>query len=66
MLYDAVPYAAAAARGILLIAEALTQRMSGLTVTGRVKIGVVEDFAASRLIEILKGFRDRNPQIEMG
>ena len=46
------------AREILTLNEEVRQRISGQRMEGRVKLGVVEDFAATRLIGILKFFRD--------
>lgn len=53
------------AREILTLNEEACQRISGQRMEGRVKLGVVEDFAATRLIEILKSFRDQNPKVHL-
>ena len=34
-------------------------------IAGRVRFGVVEDFAATRLIDILRAFRDQNPKVDI-
>ncbi|MDP3799153.1 MAG: LysR substrate-binding domain-containing protein [Polaromonas sp.] len=53
------------AREILTLNEEARQRISGQRMEGRVKLGVVEDFAATRLIDILKSFRDQNPKVHL-
>ena len=53
------------AREILTLNEEARQRISGQRMEGRVKLGVVEDFAATRLIGILKFFRDQNPNVHL-
>lgn len=53
------------AREILTLNEEACQRISGQRMEGRVKLGVVEDFAATRLIDILKSFRDQNPKVHL-
>ncbi|MFC5523888.1 LysR substrate-binding domain-containing protein [Polaromonas jejuensis] len=53
------------AREILTLNEEACQRISGQHMEGRVKLGVVEDFAATRLIDILKSFRDQNPKVHL-
>ncbi len=53
------------AREILTLNEEACQRVSGQRMEGRVKLGVVEDFAATRLIDILKSFRDQNPKVHL-
>ncbi|SFJ87454.1 DNA-binding transcriptional regulator, LysR family [Bosea sp. OK403] len=56
-----VPYA----REILRLNSEIGKRLNGKTVEGRVRLGVVEDFAATRLIDILKAFRDQNPKVDI-
>lgn len=56
-----VPYA----REILTLNDEVRQRLAGQRVEGRVKLGVVEDFAATRLVDILKAFRDLNPRVDI-
>jgi DNA-binding transcriptional LysR family regulator len=53
------------AREILKLNEEAHKRISGQRMEGRVKLGVVEDFAATRLIDILKSFRDQNPKVHL-
>src|SRR6476469_2484699 len=53
------------AREILTLSDEVAKRFNGQTLEGRVRLGVVEDFAASRLIEILKAFRDQNPKVDI-
>lgn len=53
------------AREILTLNEEACRRISGQRMEGRVKLGVVEDFAATRLIDILKSFRDQNPKVHL-
>jgi len=56
-----VPYA----REILTLNDEVRQRICGQRMEGRVKLGVVEDFAATRLVDILKAFRDLNPRVQI-
>lgn len=56
-----LPYA----REILTLNDEARQRIGGQRMEGRVKLGVVEDFAATRLIDILKAFRDLNPRVQI-
>ncbi|WNJ90344.1 LysR substrate-binding domain-containing protein [Bosea sp. 685] len=56
-----VPYA----REILRLNSEIGKRLNGKTIEGRVRLGVVEDFAATRLIDILKAFRDQNPKVDI-
>ncbi len=56
-----LPYA----REIVTLADEAGKRLSGKTIRDRVRLGVVEDFAAGYLIEILRNFRDQNPDIEI-
>ncbi len=56
-----LPYA----REIVTLADEVGKRLSGKTIRDRVRLGVVEDFAAGYLIEILRNFRDQNPDIEI-
>lgn len=56
-----LPYA----REIVTLADEVGKRLSGKTICDRVRLGVVEDFAAGYLIEILRNFRDQNPDIEI-
>ncbi|MFC7460594.1 LysR substrate-binding domain-containing protein [Hydrogenophaga defluvii] len=53
------------AREILTLGDEARKRVSGQHMEGRVKLGVVEDFAATRLVEILKSFRDQNPKVQL-
>ncbi len=53
------------AREILTLSDEARKRVSGQHMEGRVKLGVVEDFAATRLIDILKSFRDQNPKVQL-
>ena len=55
-----LPYA----REIVTLNDEVGQRICGQRMEGRVKLGVVEDFAATRLVDILKAFRDLNPPVE--
>src|SRR4051794_35176541 len=56
-----IPYA----REILTLSDEIGKRLNGRQIEGRVRLGVVEDFAATRLIEILKAFRDQNPKVDI-
>jgi len=56
-----LPYA----REILTLNDEVRQRIGGQRMEGRVKLGVVEDFAATRLVDILKAFRDLNPRVQI-
>lgn len=56
-----MPYA----REILSLNDQAWQRLNGKEMEGRVRLGVVEDFAATRLIDILAAFRDQNPKVHM-
>jgi DNA-binding transcriptional LysR family regulator len=56
-----IPYA----REILTLNDQVGQRLNGKQVEGRVRLGVVEDFAATRLIDILAAFHDQNPKVHM-
>jgi DNA-binding transcriptional LysR family regulator len=56
-----LPYA----REILALNDEVHQRIQGQRIEGRVKLGVVEDFAATRLVDILKAFRDQNPRVQI-
>ncbi len=47
------------------LADEAGKRLSGKTIRDRVRLGVGEDFAAGHLIEILRNFRDQNPDIEI-
>jgi DNA-binding transcriptional LysR family regulator len=53
------------AREILTLNEEAGQRLGGKQMQGRVRLGVVEDFAATRLIDILAAFRDQNPKVHI-
>lgn len=53
------------AKEIVALGDEVGRRLTGKPVEGRVRLGVVEDFAASRLISILREFRDLNPKIEI-
>jgi DNA-binding transcriptional LysR family regulator len=53
------------AREILTLNDEIAKRLNGRVFEGRVRLGVVEDFAATRLIEILKAFRDQNPKVDI-
>lgn len=56
-----IPYA----REILALNDEAEQRLKGRQMEGRVRPGVVEDFAATRLIDILASFHDQNPKVDM-
>ncbi|MDQ0391616.1 LysR substrate-binding domain-containing protein [Labrys monachus] len=53
------------AREILSLNEEIGKRLQNSQIEGRVRLGVVEDFAATRLIHILKAFRDQNPKVDI-
>lgn len=53
------------AREITALNEEIGRRLSGTNGPGRVRLGVVEDFAATRLIDTLSAFRLQNPHVEM-
>jgi DNA-binding transcriptional LysR family regulator len=53
------------AREILTLGDEARKRVIGQHMEGRVKLGVVEDFAATRLVDILKSFRDQNPKVQL-
>jgi DNA-binding transcriptional LysR family regulator len=54
-----IPYA----REIITLNDEIARRLNGKVIEGRVRFGVVEDFAATRLIDILRAFRDQNPKV---
>ena len=54
-----VPYA----REILRLNDQIDWRFNSKHTEGRVRLGIVEDFAPTPLADILKMFRDRNPKI---
>jgi DNA-binding transcriptional LysR family regulator len=56
-----VPYA----REIMTLNDEVAKRLTGKPIEGRIRLGVVEDFAATRLIDILKAFRDQNPKVHI-
>ncbi len=56
-----IPYA----REIITLNDEIGRRLNGKVVEGRVRFGVVEDFAATRLIDILRAFRDQNPKVDI-
>lgn len=56
-----LPYA----REIVTLGDEAGKRLTGKTIRDRIRLGVVEDFAAGHLIEILRNFRDQNPDIEI-
>jgi DNA-binding transcriptional LysR family regulator len=53
------------AREIVILSDEVGRRLTGKVIEGRIRLGVVEDFAASRLIDILRDFRDQNPKVEI-
>lgn len=53
------------AHDILALSEEVGKRIGQQCLQGRVKLGVVEDFAATRLIDILKSFRAQNPKVHL-
>lgn len=53
------------ARGMVALSDEVGRRLNGKLIEGRIRLGVVEDFAASRLIHILRDFRDQNPKVEI-
>lgn len=53
------------ANDILALNEEVAKRIGQQCLQGRVKLGVVEDFAATRLIDILKSFREQNPKVHL-
>ncbi len=53
------------ANEILALNEEVGKRIGQQSIKGRVKLGVVEDFAATRLIDILRMFRLQNPQVQL-
>lgn len=53
------------ANDILTLNEEVGKRIGQQSLNGRVKLGVVEDFAATRLIDILKLFRMQNPKVQL-
>ena len=58
---ELIPYA----REIITLNDEVRRRLAGKIVEGRVRLGVVEDFAATRLIDILGAFRDQNPRVDI-
>ena len=56
-----MPYA----REIITLNDEIARRLNGKVIEGRVRFGVVEDFAATRLIDILRAFRDQNPRVDI-
>ncbi|MDR2310157.1 MAG: LysR family transcriptional regulator [Brucellaceae bacterium] len=53
------------AQEILRINDDVLGRLSSLSGSGRVRLGVLEDFASSGLIEILKKFRDQYKDVQI-
>jgi DNA-binding transcriptional LysR family regulator len=53
------------AREILTLNDEVGERLGGRLMQGRVRLGVVEDFAATRLVDILAAFRDQNPKVHI-
>jgi DNA-binding transcriptional LysR family regulator len=53
------------AREIITLNDEIGRRLNGKVIEGRVRFGVVEDFAATRLIDILRAFRDQNPKVDI-
>ena len=53
------------ANDILALNEEVGKRIGQQSLQGRVKLGVVEDFAATRLIDILRMFRTQHPQLQL-
>jgi DNA-binding transcriptional LysR family regulator len=56
-----IPYA----REMITLNDEIGHRLNGEVIEGRVRFGVVEDFAATRLIDILRSFRDQNPKVDI-
>ena len=56
-----LPYA----REIIRLSNEIGERLSGKVIAGRVRLGVVEDFAATRLTDILSIFRSQNPNVDI-
>lgn len=56
-----IPYA----RELITLNDEIGRRLNGKVIEGRVRFGVVEDFAATRLIDILRAFRDQNPKVDI-
>jgi len=56
-----MPYA----REIAALNEEIGRRLGGASVAGRIRLGVVEDFAATRLIDTLSAFRLQHPLVEV-
>ncbi|MBW9114688.1 LysR family transcriptional regulator [Rhizobium cauense] len=53
------------AREIVVLSDEVGRRLTGKVLQGRIRLGVVEDFAASRLIDILRDFRAQNPKVDI-
>ena len=53
------------ATDILALNEEVGKRIGQQSLQGRVKLGVVEDFAATRLLDILRMFRVQNPKVQL-
>ncbi|WP_295952078.1 LysR substrate-binding domain-containing protein [Rhodoferax sp.] len=53
------------ANDILALNEEVGKRIGQQSLKGRVKLGVVEDFAATRLIDILRLFRTQHPLVQL-
>lgn len=53
------------ARELITLNDEAASRLSGKIIEGRIRFGVVEDFAATRLIDILRAFRDQNPKVDI-
>lgn len=56
-----LPYA----REILALNDAAQQRLGAPRLQGRIKLGVIEDFAATHLVAMLREFRDRHPAVDL-
>lgn len=56
-----LPYA----REIVKLSDEIGQRLSGKVIAGRVRLGIVEDFAATWLSDTLSTFRGQNPHVDI-
>ncbi|MGO7029336.1 LysR family transcriptional regulator [Rhizobium ruizarguesonis] len=53
------------AREMVALSDEVGKRLTGKMIEDRIRLGVVEDFAAGHLIDILSAFRAQNPKVEI-
>lgn len=53
------------AREMVALSDEVEKRLTGKMIEDRIRLGVVEDFAAGHLIDILSDFRAQNPKVDI-